>query len=45
MLVRMKFHLMEQGEYTVQYWKFVDKEEKLLADEILRDGEYQKKKS
>ena len=43
MLVRMKFHLMEQGEYTVQYWKFVDKEEKLLADEILRDGEYQKK--
>lgn len=43
MLVRMKFRLLDQGEHTVQYWKFVDKEEKLLADEILRDLEYQKK--
>lgn len=43
MLVRTKFHLLEQGEHTVQYWKFVDKEEKLLADEILKDVEYQKK--
>ncbi|MDO4454683.1 MAG: hypothetical protein Q4B90_09340 [Eubacteriales bacterium] len=43
MLVRMKFRLLDQGEHTVQYWKFVDKEEKLLADEILRDVEYQKK--